>query len=227
MRQVLLSAFFVLSPCMGNAMDWKSASPGSRLEDAQVEVGRFTVKLPPGAWHVIAKGTDRLSGFSGAAPLMLSIALAQIDAGKLVGVLSIVTPANSYARVIWGDTPCKDDTTLVSSKEGGDFRHPECLHIWKATPKATWEALDPEVYFARVAKQLTALQTSVPERAFGVYYSKAYRGDSLRILSMLPGNTDEPLPPAVEAWGQAMRITIRTAVMGDGSVVTVPPLPRP
>lgn len=227
MRQTLIGSFFVLSSCAANGAQWMTVSPGEPLPDTQIDIGRFVIQLPPGSWHVLAKSSNRVSGFPGTAPVLLSVALAQVENGKLVGTLAITTPASSYARVIWTARPCQEDTTLWASKDGATFQYPECLHIGKATPRTTWTALDPTAYLARAAKALEAMTVPLPDRAFEVSYAKMYRGDSLRITTMIPGNPDGPLPPAFETWGRAVRATVRIAVMGDSTAVSIPPLPRP
>lgn len=227
MRQILLSALFALSPCVAGAIDWQSATPGHRITDGQLEVGRFVFILPSGEWHVTAKGTDRLSGFTGAAPPMLSIALGNIEDGKLLGTLSITTPANSFGSVNWGDAPCSGEKTVMAFNEGTSFRYPECLQIMKATPLATWSALDPRTYYARAVKKLELLNVPIPERAFEVFYLKTYRGDSLRMSVMIEGNPEAPLPSTLDAWGRALREASRSVVMNGGGAVVIPALPKP
>jgi hypothetical protein len=220
---ILLTAFMYALPA--RSVSWDAAKPGETVPDNHVQIGRFKVKLPSGDWFIAAKGSDRLSGWSGSAPVMLSLAVAQVDAGRVRGVLSIYTPAYSLSAN-WSDGACQVEQPLFIDKSRLTRVHPECVHILKGSPKGWWAA-DPKSYWGRVARQIQTYPAEIDDEGLYVTAFRSYRQDSLRLNVMVPGNFSAPISPSISDWALQVQEGVRRAVAGDSDVLELPPIPSP
>lgn len=220
---ILLAAVAYTFPAI--AANWDAAKPGDSVADNLVQVGRFKLKLPNGNWFIVGKGSDRLSGWSGAAPLMLSLAVAQVDAGRVLGVLSIYTPTNSFPAQ-WSDGICRVEQPLFIDMSHSTRVHPECVHVLKGSPKGWW-AMNAKSYWGRVARQIQMYPAEISDEGFYVTAFRSYRQDSLRLNIMIPGTPEAPVPASVSDWALQVQEQLRRTVAGDTDVLELPPLPRP
>lgn len=225
MNTTLAAILLLCSATSVSATDFSSLSNGQKLADNRVNIGQYNFTFPEGAWTVVAKQEARAGSQAGssATPTQLSVAVARVEADKVLAIFILRTPASSFQAVSrWNDDPCKDvGNALVKDTMKQTFSMPECFAITPFDAKPFISSTTGT--FEQIGKWLKATQSQLPEKLLRVYYTKYYGGDFLHANLYLPA--DAQTVPAAEAWGRGVAAAIQKMVTRDSREAAFTTLP--
>jgi hypothetical protein len=225
MKIIFAPIILLLWAMTASATDFSGLSIGQKVGDSKINIGQFNFTLPNGEWTVVAKLEARAGSQSGnsASPTQLSVAVARVEADKVLALFILRTPASTFMiRSRWADDPCGSITAfLVKDTMKQTFNMPECFAIVPVDASLFTSATSG--MGEQIAKWLQATQSKLSPKLLRVFYAKYHGGDFLHANMYFP--VDSLSVPAAEAWGRGVAAAMQKVVTRDSQEAVFPALP--
>jgi hypothetical protein len=227
MKTILSATMSLLLATTGSATDFSGLSIGQKLVDNKVAIGQYSFTLPAGAWTVVARLEARAGSQAGGGavtPTQLSVALARLEADKVLALFILRTPAETFQAVrSWTDDPCKGiSNALVKDTMKQTFAMPECFAI--APFEASLFTSATTGAGEQIAKWLQTTHSQLAPKLLRVYYTKYHGGNFLHANLYFP--SDAVSVPAAETWGRGVAAAMQKMVTRDSQEAVFPALPQ-
>lgn len=225
MKSIFAPIILMVAAMTASATDFSGLSIGQKVGDSKINIGQFNLTLPEGVWTVVAKLEARAGSQSGnsASPTQLSVAVARVEANKVLALFILRTPASSFMiGSRWADDPCGSiSDSLVKDTMKQTFNMPECFAIVPFDASLFTSATTG--MGEQITKWLQATQNKLSPKLLRVYYAKYHGGDFLHANMYFP--IDSLSVPAAEAWGRGVASAIQKVVTRDSQDAIFPALP--